>query len=287
MRTLLIFLSLCCFTPRLNSIVILVHGSFANQETWHQPEGDFFDELEKQARTLHHKTISFCWPGMPTTATIVASGQTLAKLILSYPPTEQIIVIGHSHGGNVISIASQLLSTAATNTFDADFLLSLTPTTRKHEPTIFELFCKALPQIKKLFHLYQQQWRNISTFAIQAAYFLGTPIDAQAFMPSMNAIEYVYNFYSQGDIIQPVLGFFQRTLPTHERITNLSITIKNTGILPSDQPSHSQLHLPIVARWLLSIPHQLKQQKIGNFENFEHTNGHIHIDPERGPMYTK
>ena len=153
MRTLLIVFSLCCFTPHLKSVVIVVHGSFASQEAWHQPEGDFFSELEKQARMLNHKTISFCWPGIPTTATIVASGQTLAKLILSYPPTEQIMVIGHSHGGNVINIASQLLNTAATNTFNTDFLLSLTHTTRKHEPALFELFCKALPQIKKLFEI--------------------------------------------------------------------------------------------------------------------------------------
>ncbi|MBX9830530.1 alpha/beta fold hydrolase [Candidatus Babeliales bacterium] len=285
MRTLLIFFFLS-FSP-LKSVVILVHGSFASQETWHKPEGDFFSELEKQAHMLNHKTISFCWPGMPTTAAIVASGQTLAKLMLSYPPTEQIIVIGHSHGGNVINIASQLLNTATTNAFDADFLLSLTHTTRKYEPALFELFCKALPQIKTLFYLYQQQWRSIPTFAIHAAYFLGTPIDAQTFMPNMKVIKHVYNLYSHGDLIQPVLGFFQRALPTHERIANLSVTIKNTGIIPSDQPSHAQLHHPLVARWLLCIPHELGQQKVGNFENFNYANGHIYFEPELGPTYTK
>lgn len=289
MRKLLIFFSYyCLFSLNLNSLVIVVHGSFANKESWYQPDGDFFSELEKQARMLSHKTIAFCWPGTPTTSTIITSGKNLAQLILSYPPTETIILVGHSHGGNVINIASQLLGTAATSTFDANFLLSLTPTTRTLEPCPLSLFCTALMHVKTMLTIAERQWRSPKNYLIQAAYLLGTPIDCQTFKPSMNAIEHVYNFYSEGDLIQPVLGLFERTLPAHERIANLAITLQNTGheTAPS-KPSHSQLHETLIARWLLCIPHELKRQKVGNFERFAYDHGRIVIDSEHEPQYIK
>ncbi len=289
MRKLLIFFSCyCLFTLNLNSLVIVVHGSFANKEPWYQPDGDFFSELEKQARMLNHKTIAFCWPGTPTTSTIITSGKNLAQLILSYPPTEQFIVVGHSHGGNVINIASQLLNNAATNTFEANFLLSLTPTTRTLEPCLLSLFCTALMHIKTMFEISGHQWRSPKNYLIQAAYLLGTPIDSTTFMPSMNTIEHVYNFYSEGDLIQPVLGLFERTLPLHERVANFSIMLKNTEQATNPtKPSHSELHNTLVARWLLFIPHELKRQKVGNFEHFDYTNAHITINNDHGPQYTK
>ncbi|QQR49767.1 hypothetical protein IPF37_02915 [bacterium] len=236
---------------------------------------------------LNHKTIAFCWPGTPTTSTIITSGKNLAQLILSYPPTEQIIMVGHSHGGNVINIASQLLNTATTSTFETNFLLSLTPTTRTLEPCLLSLFCTALMHIKTMLEISGRQWRSPKNYLIQAAYLLGTPIDCQTFMPSMNAIEHVYNFYSEGDLIQPVLGLFQRTLPAHERIANLSITLKDAARAATNNPSHSELHDTLVARWLLCIPHELKRQKVGNFESFTYDHGRIVIDSEHEPQYSK
>ena len=95
------------FTAR--AVVVIIHGSFASTTTWPQPDGDFFKELENQAQQLGQKVISFCWSGIPTDQEIIKGGKMLAQLIMSYPTGEEIIVVGHSHGGNVINVASQLL----------------------------------------------------------------------------------------------------------------------------------------------------------------------------------
>src|SRR5579859_5447719 len=45
---------------------------------------------------------------------------------------------------------------------------------------------------------------------IRLFYALGTPVDAEDYLPNMNVIDYFYNLYSYADIIQPVLGAFTR-----------------------------------------------------------------------------
>src|SRR3990172_9169558 len=100
----------------------------------------------------------------------------------------------------------------------------------------------------------------------------------------MNVIEHLYNFYSKGDMIQPLFGFFHRTLPAHERIANCMITIKSKSSQTFD-PSHTQLHCPLIAQWMLAIPTRLSQAKSGNFENFFHGDGEIRFVEGKNPLY--
>jgi len=110
-KLLLFFILLTSMlTIPLDCVTILVHGSFAANTSWYTHQGKFFQTLEEQASKLNQKVVSFTWSGKPTIVNIVRGAEDLAKLIASYPPEEEIILIGHSHGGNVINFASRLLN---------------------------------------------------------------------------------------------------------------------------------------------------------------------------------
>src|SRR5580692_7758644 len=96
-------------TLSLHPVVIVVHGSFGATLDWWKPGGDFFIPLEIQAKELGHQVVPFCWSGNPVESQIDGAAGVLAKLIISYPAGTCIILVGHSHGGNVINRATQLL----------------------------------------------------------------------------------------------------------------------------------------------------------------------------------
>ncbi len=115
---------------------------------------------------------------------------------------------------------------------------------------------------------------------IKALYTLGTPIDYEWYVPNMDVIEHVYNFFSRGDYIQQVFGSYAREYPQHERIANLRITIKDR------EPSHGNLHHPLIAQWLPKIPHELASKQINGFHLFCCINqGSIHFYPNKAPEY--
>ena len=92
--------------------VIIVHGTFAKKATWAQPGGAFFEEIQNSNPNFHVE--SFNWGGGMGYDRIKAAA-TLAEHILTIRKNSnesRIILIGHSHGGNVINLASQLLANA-------------------------------------------------------------------------------------------------------------------------------------------------------------------------------
>jgi hypothetical protein len=111
-------------------------------------------------------------------------------------------------------------------------------------------------------------------------YALGVPVHPHYYFPDMHVITYFYHFFSFNDVIQPVLGLFEREFPAHERIANIFITIDG------QEPCHSQLHSPAIARWLpyLSDPH--KRHCIESFEEFDYQKpGIIHFYRDKPPCY--
>lgn len=258
MRIIIICATLSCFSSPISfqpcsALVIVVHGSFAPHATWHRPLGEFYDKLELQAFFARHKLISFSWSGIPTHTEITRSARALAKLITSYSPQEEIILIGHSHGGNVVNVASTFLSKPVYTPLDFSLLPPLFDFTMTTRSIMLWEEAPCEPQKKYL---------------IERIYLLGTPVDCKKYMPCMDVIGYLYNFYSSGDLVQPVLGWFGRTYPLHERITNSEIIIKDHKSNKTKKPSHSDLHNLMVAQWILSIPDELKKTKTGNFDLF-------------------
>lgn len=235
-------------------IVILVHGSFAVTAAWSRPGGDFFDALEKQAGALNHKLINFTWSSIPLESEITKAGQSLAKLIASYQVEEEIILIGHSHGGNVINAASAYLA-------------------RKEE--VFPIFefdpqsgifvTKPLPDNPLQSMSLLMTMKSINNYRISKVFLLGTPINTLKFAPDMTVIKNLVLFYSDGDFVQSVLGTFSKTLPSHPQRMNLKVELP-----PRNQRgvavSHSELHDATIAHWILHIPEKFQALSVGNFK---------------------
>jgi hypothetical protein len=256
------------FSP-LEPVVILVHGSFASGKDWWKPQGEFFKTLEHQAQQIGQTLVPFGWSGTPTEAEIKSSAVLLAKLIASYPKTETIILIGHSHGGNVINRASQILFEEQQHLSGLD----LAATTKVPEKS--NNVENALKQAEPVKH-----------YLIDRAYALGTPVDKKKFYPNMQIIGRYISLYSKGDKIQKVAGLYERYYSLQERLTNFEVLMKEKGKDKLVSPGHADLHDVCIARWLLFVPDELVTMKVGGFENFRYAaNGKVIFDKEGSPRY--
>ena len=94
--------------------IILVHGTFARSASWYQPGGVFFEALMAwSAGAGVPITIeAFKWTGALSALKRMEAATQLAQLLFYQCQTvnERIILIGHSHGANVIMLATQLLA---------------------------------------------------------------------------------------------------------------------------------------------------------------------------------
>jgi hypothetical protein len=193
------------------SIVFLIHGTWAHkkfEEHWYNPQGYFFETLEKQLAKENALLVPFLWSGGLSEQARLSAAQVLAKLIESYPEDIPINIIAHSHGATVAVLASQILG---------------------NNPKNMHRICQF--------------------------YSLGRPVDNKLHWPDMNVIDYFYNFFSFNDLIQRVLGDYDReVLPAHGRIANIRI------IINGQNPSHSELHHKCIAQWIYSIHDMLCPQ---------------------------
>ncbi len=258
------FITLWTISP-VQALVVLVHGAFAQNKAWHKPGGNFFEALAVQAKKENHNIVSFSWSGMPFKHDIIKAAQQLALFIASYPNKEEnIILVGHSHGGNVIMKASQLIY---------DPIGYETDQSSSHKQTLDIILTARTRALITSMH-------ERKKLRINRAFILGTPIDTKHFMPSMYTIQSLCLLYSKNDWVQKVAGFYKRTLPTHDQRINLKTTINNYA------PGHSKLHHPVIATWLLNIPERLQQVATGNFSAFRWgTDGCINFYEDKPPEY--
>ena len=100
----------------------------------------------------------------------------------------------------------------------------------------------------QLFKKYNMQHK------INSLYCLATPVNNKIFYPDMDVIKTVYNFFSYGDFVQPVMGLFSRAYTDHERIWNILFVHRNT------YPNHQDMH-PKELAWLLpALPELIVEQ---------------------------
>lgn len=102
----LLFFSILATFP--HPVYIILHGTWGAETSWHIPNGDFFDALEKTAKKQNGSVVSFRWSGANSIQERNKAAQNLAKLIETYNDSIDIIIVGHSHGGTVALLASQL-----------------------------------------------------------------------------------------------------------------------------------------------------------------------------------
>lgn len=97
------------YTLYTKSSCIIVHGTWAQNESWYQAGGDFFHEIEisNQYLNLVDEVVSFSWSGKLGDLAQIEAGRNLAKKILEY---DFVILIGHSHGVTVGVLASIFMS---------------------------------------------------------------------------------------------------------------------------------------------------------------------------------
>ncbi len=230
------FFTLFLFIPisiSAHTVFIVVHGTWAAQSAWFQAGGDFFDTLEKSAKTINAHVVSYVWSGKNNYESRVQAAKGLVKLIQSYPVDTYINLVTHSHGSNVGILASQFLAKDCIN---------------KHKIDVF--------------------------------YALATPVQTTSYFPDMNTIRYFYHLFSFADLVQPVIGLFDRQYPQHERIANIRVTIENK------EPQHSALHDPIIAHWLPYLHEKLMLQTLHTNQPIIFTHpGIIHFFANHPPRY--
>ncbi|HEY6507372.1 MAG TPA: alpha/beta fold hydrolase [Vicinamibacterales bacterium] len=87
--------------------IVLVHGTFARGATWTQPASSLCARL-RRSLGAGTRFDAFLWSGANRHTARVAAGRELADYLdaaLAQMPTRPVFVIGHSHGGTVITHA--------------------------------------------------------------------------------------------------------------------------------------------------------------------------------------
>jgi hypothetical protein len=90
---------------------LLVHGTFARTDTWWQPGGDFHSYLLADVlHDLYAGADRFDWSGGYSDAARLLAASDLQAWVGTHGVTDPLIA-GHSHGANVIFLATQLAVT--------------------------------------------------------------------------------------------------------------------------------------------------------------------------------
>jgi hypothetical protein len=255
-------------------VVILVHGTLAQEMKWYRPGGKFYKELEKQALKQKQVLVPFRWSGRLGERARINSAESLAKLIISYPKDEKIILIGHSHGGNVINFASKLLFDPFENidasekdisdfldkhfsSLDNAIVLSGTKSKINMKKQAIDTWLSirkiklALKEKesfleKKKVRLWGK--KKEKKYQIDEVYLLATPVETIYYAPNMEVIGSLYNIFSLGDVVQPVGGLYKRMYSEQDRLWNIRLKIKEHR-----NPTHMQMHHSIIAKHLFEV----------------------------------
>ncbi len=130
------FLSMAVET-KAQSVFILIHGTWGADCSWYTPSGDFFDALEDTVCEKNSVVVPFRWSGGCGHDSRVKAAHVLIKLIKTYDPSTAIFVIAHSHGGNVVTLASHLLAQEEDNKHRIRALFALgTPVMSNYLPNM-------------------------------------------------------------------------------------------------------------------------------------------------------
>ena len=119
------------------SVFILIHGTWGADCSWYAPQGDFFDALEDTVCEKNSVVVPFRWSGGCGHESRVIAAYSLVKLIKTYDVTTAIFVIAHSHGGNVVTLASHFLAEEEGNSHRIRALFTLgTPVMSNYLPNM-------------------------------------------------------------------------------------------------------------------------------------------------------
>lgn len=120
-----------------NTVFIIIHGTWSANSDWYAPGGDFFDTLEKSTPN-DTAIVPFRWNGNNNHFERIKAAHSLVKLIQTYDQaTTYVYIIAHSHGGNIATLASQILAQDSENNHRVEILYTLgTPTCKEYAPNM-------------------------------------------------------------------------------------------------------------------------------------------------------
>ncbi len=93
-----------------HELYIIVPGTWAFKNTWFRLGGDFFNSLHHAVDKQHAHVLWFNWLGDYYLSSRKKGAAELAHFLTCFPQKSHIHLIAHSHGVNVCSHASQLLT---------------------------------------------------------------------------------------------------------------------------------------------------------------------------------
>lgn len=91
----------------LPSHTVIIHGTWANNESWWRWPSEFPQYIDLQACDVYKKEHPYTWSGDNTDEARREGGKILLDWVHEHP-VQKLIIIAHSHGGNVAFIASQI-----------------------------------------------------------------------------------------------------------------------------------------------------------------------------------
>ena len=172
-KQIIIFIAFIAADIQARSVFILVHGTWGASSNWYTPRGDFFDALENTVCGKDSAVVSFRWSGGCGHASRMNAAESLVKLIKTYDISTAIFLVAHSHGGNVVMLASHLLAHQENNKHRIRALFTLgTPVMSNYLPNmkiiqylynlfsfediiqpVFGISCREYPEHKRVANL--------------------------------------------------------------------------------------------------------------------------------------
>lgn len=250
--------------------ILLVHGTFARTSTWYREGGAFFEQLKQwaQEKSITLELCSFKWSGaLSASKRLEAAVELVQFLVQEFGQEDSLvkkIMIGHSHGANVIFLATQMLALAQQEApFAIRFLHELANTCimqeKNYPESVEESIMRSLEESqdpepnnysdpenleatgdlqnfvdslgKKLSAIFSVKRSLQNPIIIDEIFALGSPIDATTYFPAIQSVKRVFSLYSEGDKIQTYSAQFKRKFADFAKlelaknfITDLKIT---------------------------------------------------------------
>jgi hypothetical protein len=93
--------------PMKRSMTVIVHGTFARNRSWYRPGGDFHTYIKRHVfPDVYAGRDFFRWSGRYSDRARKSAARKLKHWCETHP-TRKLRLIGHSHGANVINLATR------------------------------------------------------------------------------------------------------------------------------------------------------------------------------------
>lgn len=116
-----------------------------------------------------------------------------------------------------------------------------------------------------------------SPLFIESLITLGTPVCYYVHIPPMQRIKTLYNLFSYGDRVQPVVQVFGRVFNDHPKIYNIQLQCNGMS------PTHGQMHSVLVAKYLPKLKTLVQKQAHNDLllQLFDTKKAELRIDANR------